>query len=569
MAPVTFDLSQVPYSRRGSYLCVSRLGNGGLFLRTVRGGLDHRQALSIALVRDGKVVPGEATATPDGITLAGGGVKAELVLSGPARFRFRVEGGGLRLAVPEVKAGWKTVYALPDAAGRWQVNASPLESRYMLVPLRGTLAMDAPWARSAPDRVVADFVPVDGVAEGAVDEWFSTWVPGPEGGVRDARASVAAGFSKWLDGTLPGPPDLADARALTAYVNWSAIVGPSGHFRREAMLMSKNWMTNVWSWDHCFNAMALAAQDPDLAWDQFMVMFDQQDAHGAIPDSLNDRTMAWTWCKPPIHGWTLLELMKQPALAEPKRLREAYGPLVAWTRWWLEHRDADGDGACDYHHGNDSGWDNSTVFDGGCPLEGADLTAFLVIQAKALAEVAGRLELDGEAIEWRRTSDRLMKILLAHHWRADRFISPKSGDHAVADGDSLIGFLPLLLGPSLPAEVRRSLVAGVTEPGRFLTDWGCATESVRSRFYESNGYWRGPIWAPPMMMLCDGLDRSGERATARDLAARFCRTVAKSGAAENFDAKTGEGLCDRAYTWTASVFLLLANRFLLPGRQAV
>src|SRR5512140_1255592 len=129
-----------------------------------------------------------------------------------------------------------------------------------------------------------------------------------------------------------------------------------------------------------------------------MVMFDHQDEHGAIADSLSDRTMAWSWSKPPIHGWTLLELMKQPALAETRRLREAYGRLVAWTRWWLEHRDADGDGACDYHHGNDSGWDNATVFDGGCPLEGADLTAFLVAQAGALAEVAGRLELDGEAV---------------------------------------------------------------------------------------------------------------------------------------------------------------------------
>ena len=258
---MTFDLSQVPYSRRGSYLCVSRLGSGGLFLRTVRGGIDHRQAFSITIVREGQPVACEATATPDGITLAGKGVKAELVLSGPARFRFRVEGGGLRLAVPEVKAAWKTVYALPDAAGRWQVNASLLESRYMLVPLRGELVMDAPWARSAPDRVIADFAPKDGVAEGAVDEWFSTWVPGPEGTVRDARAAVAAEFGKWLDGTLAVPSDLADARALTAYVNWSAIVNPSGHFRRQAMLMSKNWMTNVWSWDHCFNAMSLAAQD--------------------------------------------------------------------------------------------------------------------------------------------------------------------------------------------------------------------------------------------------------------------------------------------------------------------
>ncbi len=41
---------------------------------------------------------------------------------------------------------------------------------------------------------------------------------------------------------------------------------------------------------------------------------------------------------------------------------------------------------------------------------------------------------------------------------------------------------------------------------------------------------------------------------------RFCRLCGTSGFAENFNALTGEALCDPAYTWTASVFLLLAER---------
>jgi glycogen debranching enzyme len=293
-----------------------------------------------------------------------------------------------------------------------------------------------------------------------------------------------------------------------------------------------------------------------------MVMFDHADEHGAIPDSINDRTITWNWSKPPVHGWTLLELMKQPALADPARLKEIYRPLSAWTRWWLDHRDSDGDGVSDYHHGNDSGWDNSTIFDVGCPVEGADLTAFLAVQTRALAEVASRLGRRDDAAEWKRTGDKLLELLLAHNWRGNRFVSPRSGDHAVADGDSLIDWMPLVLGSALPRSVLRPLVAGLTEPGRFVTDWGCATESLWSRFYEYNSYWRGPIWAPPMMILCDGLARAGEAALARDLAARFCRSCAASGSAENFDPKTGAGLCDRAYTWTASVFLLLANRLL-------
>lgn len=38
--------------------------------------------------------------------------------------------------------------------------------------------------------------------------------------------------------------------------------------------------------------------------------------------------------------------------------------------------------------------------------------------------------------------------------------------------------------------------------------------------------------------------------------------VLKSGCAENFDALTGDGLRDRAYTWTASVMLVMAHEFL-------
>jgi hypothetical protein len=39
---------------------------------------------------------------------------------------------------------------------------------------------------------------------------------------------------------------------------------------------------------------------------------------------------------------------------------------------------------------------------------------------------------------------------------------------------------------------------------------------------------------------------------------RFRALCERSGFAENFDAGTGQGLRDRAYTWTASGYLILA-----------
>ena len=48
----------------------------------------------------------------------------------------------------------------------------------------------------------------------------------------------------------------------------------------------------------------------------------------------------------------------------------------------------------------------------------------------------------------------------------------------------------------------------------------------------------------------------------RETAARFAELVSASGFAENFDARTGEGLRDRSCTWTAGVFLVLAHEYL-------
>jgi glycogen debranching enzyme len=118
--------------------------------------------------------------------------------------------------------------------------------------------------------------------------------------------------------------------------------------------------------------------------------------------------------------------------------------------------------------------------------------------------------------------------------------------------------LPLVLGQRLPLPVRRQLVMNVQ---RYLTPYGPATEHVHSPLYEDDGYWRGPIWAPSTLLLVDGLRACGETALAAGVARRFCDLARQSGFAENYNARTGEPLRDRAYTWTSSVFLILAHEY--------
>ena len=61
------------------------------------------------------------------------------------------------------------------------------------------------------------------------------------------------------------------------------------------------------------------------------------------------------------------------------------------------------------------------------------------------------------------------------------------------------------------------------------------------------------------MLIHDGLRRAGHVELADEVSRRFLLLCETSGFAENFDAATGAGQRDRAYTWTASSYLILAG----------
>jgi len=469
-------------------------------------------------------------------------------------------------------------YAFPAGGGRWHVNSSPNRAQYMLTALRGELKMDAPLIVHAQDAnekerpprlplVIADFTPdADGVCEAAVEEFITT-APRrtPERSFEECLRGVEAEWSAFLEKTPSMPERYREAAELAMYVNWSAVVHPAGCVRRPTMLMSKNWMNQCWSWDHCFNAIAHSYRDPDLAWDQLMTLFDHQDEHGVLPDAISSPAATWNFCKPPIHGWTLAKMMKTRGLLTEKRLKEVYRPLCRWTEWWMVDRDSDGDGLPEYHHGNDSGWDNGTIYDGGFPATSPDLPAYLVVQMETLSELAKRLGRERDAEKWKARASALAARMVERLWNGEQFVTRKAFSGEVfPEGDSLLNHVAILAGKRLPKAVREKVAAALTPDGRFVTAHGPATESPQSPLYVPDGYWRGPIWGSSTVLVIDGLARAGFRQQAVEIARRYCDMCLKSGFAENYNADTGEPLRDKAYTWGSSAYLILAHEF-LPG----
>jgi glycogen debranching enzyme len=152
----------------------------------------------------------------------------------------------------------------------------------------------------------------------------------------------------------------------------------------------------------------------------------------------------------------------------------------------------------------------------------------------------------------------MIEALLGEFWDGRQFSARGLGHGRHLHTASLLHLLPILAAEHFPAAVNGCLAAQIE---LHLTTFGLATERPDSPHYAPDGYWRGPIWAPSTVIIEDGLRSAGQVELADRVSERFRALCEQSGFAENFDALTGQGLRDRAYTWTASAYLLLAEQW--------
>jgi putative isomerase len=575
---LSLDIAKVPFSRYGSNIAFSKFTEDnlagfhavglptGVYMRSVNGDQRTHPVFRVELLDAGTPVPFVVEASPSLLRLKAAMGFIEICIADSDRVMFRGHGISLRLIAQD------GALAVPNYANHWEVNSERVMEKYMLWASSGDLHVDAPWNGIANLRVAATFSPDPQSlrVEGEIDTYLSVWTPHQVSETFDENVrTVEQGYYRWLKLMPEVPQDLGPGAELAAYVNWTSVTDPNGFLDRPAMLMSKNWMAAVWSWDHCFNAMALSFKDPELAWQQYMLPFDNQQPQGALPDMITSSLNELNFTKPPIHGWALAWMMQHGGYTDQAHLTQIYEPLSRWTNWFFQYRDSNRNGLPEYNHGYDSGWDNSTVMLPGMPVETADLDSFLILQMDLLAEMAGKLGKDADRQQWQSRSDELLKRMLATLWQKDHFVAVRSSDGARIDSQSLLLYLPVILGKRLPLDVRSKLIQGLTERGRFRTAHGFATEPLTSKYYTPDGYWRGPIWAPATMLLAEGLDSAGEHALAEKVREDFCLMAQQNGMYENFDAITGAGLRDPAYTWTSSTYLIFAHQLLSSRHRAL
>jgi putative isomerase len=425
----------------------------------------------------------------------------------------------------------------------------------------GTPCLSAPWNGLSANCITLDLLPEAGSLSATLDLFRIAATARPIVPQEQAQASIAAEFAAFLEQMPQVPAAFAAGRLLACYILWANAVPAEGALSLPSIYMSKNWMNNIWSWDHCFVALAFASARPDRAFEQMAAIFNAQDASGRLPDYINDRYAYWAFTKPPVHGWTFTQLRAAaPDFYTAERMRQVLAWLSAQAGFWLDGLNWHGLPA--YRHGNDAGWDNATCFAEGGPLVSPDLANFLVLQLDEIAELHLALGERDAAGAAKARADVLCAALCRELWVGEGFAARLQVDgRIVQTGQSLLLFLPLLLGKRLPQAQRESLLKNLFGKS-YLTRHGLATEATDSPLYRANGYWRGPIWAPTIALFVDALRRCAAPDQAAEIACRYLALCNANGMAENHDALSGQGLHDPAFAWTSAVFLTLGASLL-------
>lgn len=371
---------------------------------------------------------------------------------------------------------------------------------------------------------------------------------------------------------------------MTLIGNWRAARGDLHH---DGVIpsYSVDYFNGFWAWDSWKHAAALAAFAPELARNQIRAMFDYQADNGMLPDAIyrDKRENNWRDTKPPLATWSVLKVFD--ATGDKAFLAEMYDKLVRYHRWWYADRDHDRNGLAEYGSTDgtkvaakwESGMDNGVRFDhigmlknhaGAWSMdqESPDLNAYLFLEAKGLARIAGVLGKSDDETKWRDQAKAVGKAIRddlfdsEHGYFFDRRLD--SGKPVVVYGAE--GWIPLWAGAASQAQA--DAVAGhMGDTDKFHTFMPLPTLARDDPHFEpETGYWRGPVWMDQALFGIEGLRKYGHAEQADALALRLViHAEGMTGQApmyENYDPLTGKGYESPNFSWAAASYFLLLHQ---------
>ena len=326
---------------------------------------------------------------------------------------------------------------------------------------------------------------------------------------------------------------------------------------------SRGTYHGIWNWDSAFHAMAISNWNSALAQEQFDILFSRQQPSGALPDVIWDNgSFVSSLTKPPVMAWAVAVIDHRSP--DTQYLRRMYPKLVRLGDFFLKERGGTRDGLFYYAGadvGADSGWDDSIRWDGGYRtsktdehrLWAIDLNCYMVLHYRALAYIAGRLDLFRDRQNWMTAAEQLAGRINERLW--DEKIGFYVDRDRVTGKNGLAlspaGFMPLFVHIASPERAAR-MAKLAADPQKFFP--GMPTAAYDTPGYESQGYWRGSAWLNTSFFALKGLQEYGFTRMADAMRSELLGWIAKDSSTiwEYYDSKRGAGAGAEGFGWSAA-----------------
>ncbi|MDO4497422.1 MAG: trehalase family glycosidase [Bacteroidales bacterium] len=334
------------------------------------------------------------------------------------------------------------------------------------------------------------------------------------------------------------------------------------------------YFVGFWAWDCWKFSVALAHFEPELAKNNIRAMFDYQQPNGMIIDCIyvDPSENNYRDSKPPLAAWAVNEIYEQTH--DEAFVREMFPQLVAYYRWWYRERDHDQNHLCEFGSVDgtteaaawESGMDNAVRFDDAQMVqngpdawsfdqESVDLNAYLAYENTLLRKFA---KIIGESFDDPNYGELTAKYFYdpERGFFFDRRL--QSGEFVHVEGcEAYIPFWSQIAS----AEQMKQALPILQDTTKFSTYIPFPTLAADHPKYQSNGYWRGPIWLDQTYDAIRGLRNYGYSALADMYTEQvFSRIKGLAGSTpinETYDSSNGVGLTAPHFSWSSAHLLLL------------
>lgn len=363
--------------------------------------------------------------------------------------------------------------------------------------------------------------------------------------------------------------------------------------------VSRSWCQGqgyvLFEWDTYFGGYQLSLDNKDLAYANLIAITKEITPSGFVPNFTTEKTQSSDRSQPPVGSMVLNQVYRK--FGDRWILDLLFDDLLAWNRWWPEHRDTGGY-LC---WGSDpipitpetsklnrrainkmlgakfeSGLDDSPMYDDivydtirhQMKLADVGLISLYIMDCKALAEIAGILNkpaIAKELLERARKYGKSLETLWDE--KAGIYLNKNLETGELNRRLSPTNFYPLLSEVPDQQKAKRMIDEHFYNPSEFWGDWIMPSIARNDPAY-SNEYWRGRIWGPMNFLVYLGMRNYDLPQARADLVIKsrelLLKTFQESRMVhENYNPDTGAGTSDDYYHWGALLgfmsFLEIAN----------